>query len=149
MVHKDFWKLVEYGLPAECWNWKGRKSEKGYGRYGLPPSRKYIYAHREAYRRTFGEIDEGLHICHSCDNPLCCNPRHLFAGTNLDNILDCVKKGRKARGEKHWNCRLSEREVSEMRGLLRSLSKAKIARLYGLSRSYACRILNNKKWKHI
>lgn len=80
------------GLFA-CWPWQGNRNEDGYGR--LSPRRGVIImAHRYAYERYIGPIPENLKLLHSCDNPPCCNPAHLFIGTQADNVADMIKKGR-------------------------------------------------------
>lgn len=79
-----------------CWLWQGLKTAKGYGRYGKGGRR----AHRIAYSEFIGEIPSGLLVLHSCDNPSCVNPNHLFLGTSADNTKDMVTKGR-ARGKDH------------------------------------------------
>lgn len=75
-----------------CWIWTGYKTKTGYGTF------KFKYyphpAHRFSYQIFKGEIPKGLHICHSCDNPSCVNPEHLWTGTAQQNMIDCVQKGR-------------------------------------------------------
>jgi len=93
----DFWAKVGVGGSDECWPWlRGRTgSHKGAGQYGR--TRYYgkaEYTHRVAYRVSVGAIPEGLHVLHSCDNPLCCNPRHLRTGTVADNMRDKMLRGR-------------------------------------------------------
>ena len=75
-----------------CWNWEASGHPKGYGQFWV--NGKYERANRAAYRLYKGEIPEGLIVCHSCDNPKCVNPRHLWVGTNSDNQRDRVRKGR-------------------------------------------------------
>lgn len=75
-----------------CWEWIGNQHGYGYG--VLPYKKENIRAHRFSYSHYVGEIPEGMFVCHKCDNPVCSNPKHLFLGTNIDNINDCIKKGR-------------------------------------------------------
>lgn len=80
-------------MPSGCIEWQGSRNVTGhYGRLGL--NRKVYYIHREVYRLTFGEFDPSLLVCHTCDNPPCCNPMHLFLGTDKTNAEDRVRKGR-------------------------------------------------------
>lgn len=90
-----FWLRVERRGPSECWPWKGRvmKARRGYGR--LTFDGRMIGAHRMALSLTTGGDCPGLFACHRCDNPVCCNPAHLFWGTHQDNMDDCAAKGRR------------------------------------------------------
>lgn len=92
----------------DCWVWIGAKNQKGYGLFRISGG-KTIAAHRFSYLLYNGEIGE-MNVLHKCDNPSCVNPKHLFLGTNQDNVDDKMKKGR-------HNCRrvLSDKQVEEIR----------------------------------
>jgi len=75
-----------------CWIWTARVSPAGYGQASY--KRKSTFAHRLAWTLFRGPIPEGLCVLHKCDNPPCVNPEHLFIGTQIENIRDCVAKGR-------------------------------------------------------
>ena len=87
-----FWSRVDVRSPLDCWEWRGGKHEKGYGvfRIGQKPYRAPRLAWEFFNRSALGS----LYACHRCDNPLCCNPEHIFAGSQRDNMADMVAKGR-------------------------------------------------------
>ena len=98
-----FWSRVDSsGGPDSCWPWTlACNKVTGYGHlylYGRS------YAHRTAYELATGNDPRGLDVCHSCDNPICCNPSHLWIGTALDNMRD-----REAKGRGRWGLREGER----------------------------------------
>lgn len=88
-----FWEKVNVKGVNDCWEWNACQYKNGYGKFALTRSNA-VYSHRLAYELTYGSIPNGLYVCHSCDNPRCCNPNHLFAGTQTDNMQDCKRKGR-------------------------------------------------------
>lgn len=100
-VEERFWSLVSVGPPDVCWEWLGYKTKKGYGQ--LPVMHPHRRAHRMAFELSGGRLKPGEVVLHRCDNPPCCNPRHLFAGTQLDNVRDRQSKGRQAKGESSGN----------------------------------------------
>ena len=100
-----FWTKVV--RTDDCWIWTACTIGDGYGKFsanGIQYS-----AHRYSYEIAFGTIPDGLWVCHKCDVPSCVRPDHLFLGTPKENALDCVRKGRRAKGKAHWANRYPER----------------------------------------
>jgi len=137
-----FWKYVVVSSSEECWEWVG--AHFGSGR----PSFKYNCKPMLAYRFSFwihtGHWPGGLCVCHSCDNFNCVNPKHLWLGTQKDNIHDATIKGHRA-------TKLTENEVRKIRGQYDAgdITMAKLAEEYNVCPATVCLIVNNKRWKHI
>ena len=136
-----------------CWEWPGAVCYKGYGvigEYG-----KLHRTHRLSYEHFKGSIPDGMLVCHTCDNPPCCNPSHLFLGTNLDNMADMRRKGRGyvpkvGLGSKHPLARLNEAEVLEIRALIdKGWPCREIAPLYGVHRTTISSIKFGQSWHHL
>jgi hypothetical protein len=90
---KSFWDKVDKKSDDECWEWKAFKNKQGYGRMGIAAS-QCVNAHRVSWVIHNGQIPLGMFICHTCDNPSCVNPHHLFTGSRQDNVNDMIIKKR-------------------------------------------------------
>lgn len=91
-------KLEYRSIPEPntgCILWTGCSDKDGYGIIGI--KKNYFRAHRVSYSLSYGEIPNGLFVCHKCDTPSCINPNHLYLGTNSDNQKDVVKRKRSKR----------------------------------------------------
>lgn len=129
-----FWSKVVKIPFHGCWEWIGQPMKVGYG-YISDEKGEDSYAHRVSWRLHRGGIPDGLCVLHKCDNRLCVNPDHLFLGTRTENQADAASKGRMPRGDKHWNVKMSDRDVEEARMLLlRGETHANIAQRFGVSR---------------
>jgi hypothetical protein len=96
-VSRFFQSVDNRGGPDVCHMWTTATDQDGYGEFFIRG--KANRAHRLSWALLNGPIPNGMCICHTCDNPPCVNPKHLFLGTNLDNIADKVAKGRQAKGD--------------------------------------------------
>lgn len=145
-----FWLYTDKKGEDDCWNWKARKDIKGYGILNVAYSTK---AHRLSWLIHYGEIPDGMFVCHKCDNTSCVNPNHLFLGTAKDNNLDKIRKGRgnTAKGERNFGAILSEKQVITIRFLYSSgkFSTYFLSDVFQVSRNCISRIVNNITWRHL
>ena len=160
-MNRRFWDKVRVVGPNECWEWQAC-CDQGYGCFGLKNSfdKKWyrVLAHRFAWECFNGPIPNGICICHHCDNPKCCNPVHLFAGTLADNSHDMVIKGRNRiphpganfKGDKGPNHKLIQENVNGIRYLLNegSMNQQQIADIYGVTQTTISKIKLRKRWIH-
>lgn len=131
-----------------CFLWMGSiRGRMGYGGYRFQGKMKN--AHQVSYILYKGEIPEGKIVCHTCNNPLCVNPNHLYAGTYSDNTRQAVAEGRQfvAAGEKNGQAKLTWTDVRAIRKDMRS--QYAIAAAYGISQLHVSRIKRNISWKEI
>lgn len=133
-----------------CWEWTASLAGKGYGQMKLPKQRKQEYSHRLAYMIYKGPIPDGMYICHTCDNPKCCNPDHLFLGTSSDNHIDMKQKNRHLNGEKNATAKLTEEDVVKIKACLAAgLSQYQTAAAFGVKQSQVSRIHRGLRWAHV
>ena len=144
---RRFWSKVDVGEPEECWEWLAHKNGCSYGGFGIKG--KMWLAHRVVWVLTYGPIPKGLLVCHRCDNPGCCNPYHLFLGTDADNRADAAEKGRTARGKRNGNSKLTKEEVLEIRELYADddWSQSELANAFDVHNATISRILRRRRWK--
>lgn len=150
------------GLPAEerfaksvnktegCWIWKASKDKNGYGIFrGMIGNTTFTKAHRYSYALHTGDLLIGMQALHTCDNPSCVNPEHLFAGTNADNMRDKAQKGRSKVpvGEKHGKAVLTERQVHRI--LKDPRPYVEIATQYNVAPSTIGSIKQRVSWRHL
>ena len=150
-----FWSKVARGANEECWPWKASRHKTGYGKFGRGGKRAgWVEAHRAAYQLTYGEIPDGLQVCHRCDNKPCCNPAHLFLGTAVDNINDKVAKGRHRwkshSGSENGNAGFTEAQVREIRLAYQAgMKRSDLAKKYGVSWTAINYIVSGITWTHL
>lgn len=158
-----FWSKVRRGTAGECWLWTGA-TNRGYGTtVVITRGRKTILrgAHRVAWELTHGEIPKELSVLHRCDVPACCNPGHLWLGTQRDNMRDMIGKGRQAPieqrhrvGETHGRARLRDVDVLAARRAcaggvpVREVTR-KLARKRGVAESTVLSAISGRTWKHL
>lgn len=143
-----FWAKVDQS--GDCWIWTAAKLGNGYGQF---KARSYhvVTTHRLSYEMAKGPIPDGMFVCHTCDNPSCVNPEHLFVGTPKDNVQDMVSKGRAKpgpplRGGANGNATLSEETVRQIRAL--PLSYRALSARFGVSKSQIARIKTGVAWSN-
>jgi len=146
-----FWSKVAGNEPDGCWEWTSYKFSNGYGSFFY--DNKNHRAHRVAYEFTEGTIPNGMVVCHHCDNVACCNPQHLFLGTQLDNVLDrdSKRRGRWLKGEEKPEAKLTEQDVRAIRQEYAhgDITTRQLAKRYGVHQSNICHIIHRRKWRHI
>lgn len=158
-IAERFWTRVDQSAgPDGCWPWTGARA----GHPSHPRSRHYgrmrvggaqIGAHRLALMLTTGPLPAGTEACHSCDNPPCCNPRHLFVGTHRENLLDAARKGRThsfPRGRRHPLAKLTAPDVIAIRRRVAAgESQHALAREYGVSQVAVHFVVARKTWAYL
>lgn len=170
----------KYNYPkndCDCWEWNAYKNSDGYGCF--KNKKRAIHAHRYSYEFYRGiipyqnEYGIRIYVLHTCNNPGCINPFHLYLGTQQDNMNDMVKSGNAngainpyrggannphrggptnpAKGEAHGNAKLTEKNILEIRALYMAgdWTHQKLGDLYGVGRKQISRIIHYKRWKHV
>ena len=149
------WAKVYIQEDGECWPWTGATNAHGYGH--IRRNGTASIATRVIYRLVYGEFDKTLFVCHRCDNPTCCNPHHLFLGTDAENKTDMYSKGRWSpppirRGERNNLARLTADDVRYIRNRLKERrwgDMTALAKQFNVSRNHILRIKKRIVWAHI
>lgn len=92
-----FTRSIKVNIKTGCWEWQLSRDVKGYGNFTF--NGKHSRAHRYSFIHYIGELKAGELVLHKCDNPPCCNPFHLFKGSDYDNTMDSINKGRRPKAE--------------------------------------------------
>jgi len=151
------WSKVDVRGKDECWEWKGFRNEQGYGRTWI--NDKGYYAHRVIFDlvnpnqislNAPKSTDEKGFLLHHCDNPACCNPKHLYVGTFQDNTNDKVRRGRCVdfKGDKGPRCKLTMDQAREARKLRKQgMSVRQLSYEYGISLASMKTLLAGKSYQ--
>ncbi len=172
-IEERFWRRVQ--KTDTCWLWTGPKLPKGYGRLGSGgDSAPVKLAHRYSWELHFGDIPDDREVCHTCDNPSCVKPEHLWLGTHAENQQDMSRKGRSGatrhperlprgdahglrkhpesilRGARNPRARLTEDQVRMIRQLhAEGIAVDDLATRYEIHRVTVEGIIQRKSWRHI
>lgn len=145
----------KYAVKSDgCWSWVGTVDQHGYGQISNGRNKSRLKAHRVSYELHKGPIPKGLHVCHSCDNPNCVNPDHLWVGSAKDNARDRAAKGRSGprhvAGEKNPAAIIRADMVPLIRlSSMHGIPQPAIAAACGVSRAAISKIVNQKNWKDV
>ena len=152
VIKKRFWVYINIQSDEICWEWNGPKDKYGYGSFDYLTVKRRVKgkSHRLIWRQYFGKIPKNLCVCHTCDNPSCCNPHHLFLGTHKDNMDDKVRKGRHKFGENCKQARLTTGDVVWLFYASKIGHRPKyIAEKLSVSEKHVRNILSGHRWGHI
>lgn len=159
-VEVRFWARVS--KSGECWEWTGARVSRGYG--AIQVQGRQEQAHRLSWVLHHGPIPPGMFVCHTCDNPPCVRPGHLFLGTCRDNLHDAARKGRMVhgdrwraihgdrdlKGEKNGSAKLRAIDVLEIRSLRsRGATLAALAVRFGVRVTSISNVARRTTWAHL
>lgn len=152
-ISDRFWSKIEIKTEEECWNWKEGTNKRGYGRFHIPSTDNGVsLAHRFAYALVNGPIPDEDCVLHSCDNPPCCNPRHLSLGDRIKNNDEMRERGRDSKpplhmGETHPRSVLTNDQVRSIKNDKRAARH--LAQELGVSLDTIYRVRQGKSYKNV
>lgn len=147
-IPKRFWDKVNKLSDEECWEWQAATNSIGYG-YFWHEEQRLCSAHSYSFIKHYGPLPDTKIVCHTCDNRKCVNPKHLYAGTHLDNSRDATTRNRRndPTGDNSVHATLTYEQILEI--LKDNRSQVTIASEYGVSQGQISKIKTGKKWlKH-
>lgn len=142
-----FWNKVE--KTETCWLWRAAKTDFGHGVIGV--GKRVERAHRVAWVLAGNALDRNECVLHKCDVPACVNPAHLFAGSQLDNIRDMDRKGRRrvGAGERHRSNKLKAAWVPMIRAMAKWSNTERVGGLFRVSGATVRQIVAGKIWRTV
>jgi hypothetical protein len=148
-LEKRFWEKVNRKSKNECWEWRGSKLNSGYGKMRDSNKRQRPATHISWFihhRKWPTKL-----MCHTCDNPKCVNPHHLFEGNYKDNSIDCVGKDRHTRGSRQSFAILTEKDVEEIKKEYTGEHGdcTRLGKKYNVTYSTISKIMRGLQWKHV
>ena len=156
-LHNRIYDAMKVMPDSGCWQWQLKPGHDGYGK--LKFDKKTLRAHRASWVAFRGEIPYGMLVCHTCDNPMCVNPAHLFLGSPQDNMTDKVNKGRWRGGPACWdasrlgvghhNAKLNPEKVLQIRELLKERSVYEVAKMFHVSGGAVYAVKICKTWANV
>lgn len=143
-----FYLKVDKKTDDDCWEWQACRNKYGYGTFGLQS--KIYLSNRIAYYIAYGEPGK-QRVLHECNNPPCCNPKHLHVGTHQENMKKIFLEGRcERRGEFNPRANIYNEIATKVRKLhLQGIAQAEIARLIGIDKTAIWRIVNNQAYTNV
>lgn len=133
-----------------CWDFTGHLNAYGYGTIAF--NNRSVLAHRMAYILCVDDIPTDMNVLHTCDNPACVNPEHLFIGTQIDNIIDMTTKGRNfiPSGINNPKAKLTVSDIMEIRKLLANgITQTVIANQFNMCKQTISEIARGNLWKGV
>ncbi len=153
-IKARFWGKVDVRADGDCWLWTGTLGHKQYGKFKIGAAR-YSASRLSLGAKLGRDLGKGEFACHHCDNPPCVNPSHLFAGSQLENMADAVKKGRTYRwngeraGVDNPKAKLTEEAVREIRRLRGIESPQTLGQRFGVSACAVYDIYAQRTWSNL
>jgi len=149
-LRQRFTAKVNRGNDDKCWRWDGAVRQ-GYG--AIKHEGKVLGTHVVAYVIANGPVPEGRLVTHNCDNRLCCNPKHLVAGTFSSNSRESWDRRNvnATRGEKSPNAIFTNHDVQLLRAfhLVKGYGAVKLGKLFGFNKNSIKNVIGKKNWAHL